>query len=125
MRILLDSHTLIWALHAPDRLRPEARLILEDPRTIVFFSAASVWELEMKRAKGKLDLPEDWLDAISHLSFLHLAITADDAVCCAHLPPHHADPFDRMLIAQATMHQLTLASRDAMLSGYGVNLLLV
>ena len=123
MNLLLDSHTLLWALHAPDRLRPEAAEAIRDPRRAVFYSAASAWELELKAARGKLTLPEGWLDAAQATGFLHLPVTAAEARASAHLPWHHPDPFDRMLIAQALAHGLMLATRDPLMQPYEVPLL--
>jgi len=123
MNLLLDSHALLWALHDPDRLRPKAVALIGDPAHGVFFSAASAWELELKAARGKLKLPDGWLGAAVRAGFLHLAITADEAKASARLPWHHTDPFDRLLVAQARAHELTIATRDAALAPYGVPVL--
>ena len=111
MNLLLDSHALIWALHDPERMRREAVEAIRDPRRAVFFSAASAWELELKAAKGKLALPDGWLGAAERTGFLQLPVTAAQAQASARLPWHHADPFDRMLVAQAQEHGLTIATR--------------
>ncbi|GMV05623.1 MAG: hypothetical protein AMXMBFR53_19000 [Gemmatimonadota bacterium] len=123
MNLLLDSHTLLWALHAPERLRPEAREAIRDPERAVYFSAASAWELEIKAARGKLELPDDWLAAAGHTGFLEIPVTAAEARESARLPWHHADPFDRVLVAQARRRGLHLATRDPLLSAYDVPLL--
>lgn len=123
MNLLLDSHALVWALHDPDRLRVDAREAIEDPANTVFFSAASAWELEIKCARGKLRLPPGWLAAAERTGFVHMAVRADEARASAHLPWHHADPFDRLLVAQARAHSLTLATRDRELAPYGVTIL--
>lgn len=123
MNLLLDSHALLWALHDPDRLRVDAREAIEDPANTVFFSAASAWELEIKCARGKLRLPPGWLAAAERTGFVHMAVRADEAHASAHLPWHHADPFDRLLVAQARAHSLTLATRDRELAPYGVTIL--
>jgi PIN domain nuclease of toxin-antitoxin system len=125
VNLLLDSHTLLWALHAPDRLKPEAAEAIRDPRRAVFYSAASAWELELKAARGKLTLPAGWLDAADATGFLQLPVTASEARASAHLPWHHSDPFDRVLIAQAVAHGLMLATRDPLMQPYGVPLLAV
>ena len=125
MNLLLDSHALLWALHTPDRLRGEAVDALRDPATLVFFSAASVWELESKQAIGKLRLPAQWLDSITATGFAELPITAIVARESAHLPWHHRDPFDRLLIAQARVQSLRLATRDPLMRAYDVQLMLV
>lgn len=123
MSLLLDSHALLWALHAPERLRPDARNVIRDPERAVYFSAASVWELEVKAARGKLDLPDDWLDAAARTGFLELPVTALDARASARLPWHHADPFDRVLVAQALARGLRIATRDPLMASYEVPVL--
>lgn len=123
MSLLLDSHALLWALHAPERLRAEARELIRDPERAVYFSAASAWELELKAARGKLELPDDWLDAAARTGFLELPVTAADARASARLPWHHADPFDRVLVAQALARGLRIATRDPLMASYGVPLL--
>lgn len=125
MNLLLDSHTLLWALHAPARLTPKARAAVSDARRAVYYSAASAWELEIKAAKGKLTLPDDWLAAADETGFLQLPVTASDARLSAHLPWHHSDPFDRVLIAQAISHKLLLATRDPLIAAYDVRVLAV
>ncbi len=120
MNLLLDSHTLLWALHAPDRLQPAAVAAIRDSRRAVYFSAASAWELELKAAKGKLVLPSSWLRVAETTGFLHVAVTATVAQESARLPWHHNDPFDRLLIAQAMELGLQLVTRDAVFGAYGV-----
>jgi PIN domain nuclease of toxin-antitoxin system len=125
MNLLLDSHALLWALHDPERLRPEAREAIRDPNRAVFFSAASAWELEIKAARGKLDLPEDWLEVAVRTGFLEIPVTSAEARESARLPRHHSDPFDRLLVAQARRSGLRLATRDPLLATYDVPLLSV
>lgn len=123
MNLLLDSHALLWALHAPGRLRPEAVAAIRDARRAVYFSAASAWELELKAAKGKLVLPQDWLRVAESTGFLQIPVTAAVAQASARLPWHHADPFDRVLVAQAMELGLHVATRDAVFGSYGVPVL--
>lgn len=125
MNLLLDSHTLLWALHDPARLVADARAAVSDSRRAVYYSAASAWELEIKASKGKLTLPEDWLATADETGFLQLPITASDARRSAHLPWHHSDPFDRLLIAQALSHGLRIATRDPLIAAYDVPVLTV
>ncbi len=125
MNLLLDSHALLWALHDPARLTPEARKAISDPKRAVFFSAASAWELALKAAKGKLTLPPNWLAAAESMGFVELAITVHDAHESAQLPWHHTDPFDRLLVAQARTRGLQVASRDPLIAPYDVPILLV
>lgn len=121
MTLLLDSHVLLWALHAPEKLCPEARRIIEDPANTIFFSAGSVWELALKAAKGKLTLPDQWLEAAREMGFQELPITAKDGAASANLPWHHNDPFDRLFIAQAASRRWRFASRDALVRLYSVD----
>jgi len=123
MDILLDTHALWWALTAPEQLAPEAAAALRDPRNVVSFSPASVWELEIKAARGKLVLPDHWTDALAPSGFLELPIRTAQVVEAARLPAHHHDPFDRLLIAQARLGHLCLATRDAVFRQYDVVLL--
>ena len=123
MDLLLDSHALVWALSAPDRLSVQAAEAIRDPGRAVFFSPASVWELEIKVARGKMSLPPDWTEALGRTGFLELPVTSVHAVAAARLPWHHHDPFDRMLIAQARLHELRLVSRDRIFRNYDVPVL--
>lgn len=125
MNLLLDAHALLWALHDPGKLRAEAVEEIQDPGRAVFYSAASVWELELKAAVGKLDLPEDWLSAAEKSGFLELAVKAAEASDSARLPWHHRDPFDRVVVAQALKHGLRIATRDPAIPKYGVPVLVV
>lgn len=123
MILLLDSHVLLWALHNPDRLSSKAREAIVDPTNLVYFSAASAWELEIKVDKGKLTLPSVWLQVAIETGLVELPVSSVDAQRSAHLPPHHSDPFDRLLVAQAMAHQLHLVTRDGTLAAYGVPIL--
>jgi PIN domain nuclease of toxin-antitoxin system len=123
VNLLLDSHTLLWALSAPDKLIPRAREAISDPRHAIYFSAASVWELELKASKRKLVLPAEWLAAATGSGFVEITMTSADAVGAAALPWHHQDPFDRMLVAQARARSLQLATRDPLMATYGVPIL--
>lgn len=123
MSLLLDSHALLWALHAPDRLRAEAVAEIRDTRRAVYFSAASAWELELRAAKGKLTLPQDWLHVAETTGFLQIPVTAAAAQASAHLPWLHADPFDRVLVTQAMEHGLRVDTRDTVFDSYGVPVL--
>jgi PIN domain nuclease of toxin-antitoxin system len=113
MTLLLDSHVLLWALYAPEKLLPAARQAIENPSNMVFYSAGAVWELELKAAKGKLSLPTDWLEAASATGFRELPISAADGVMSARLPWHHNDPFDRLFIAQTMTRRWKLVTRDS------------
>jgi PIN domain nuclease of toxin-antitoxin system len=122
MNLLLDSHALLWALHSPEKLRPEARAALEDPANAILFSAGAAWELELKAAKGKLTLPPAWLSAALATGFQELPVSGSDAAASARLPWHHSDPFDRLFIAQAAARRWKLASRDRFAPAYEVEI---
>jgi PIN domain nuclease of toxin-antitoxin system len=123
VNLLLDSHALLWALHAPGKLSPAARAAIESPANSVFYSIASVWELELKAATGKLSLPGEWLVAATAAGLQELPIESADCIASARLPWHHRDPFDRLLIAQAIARRWKLASRDRFNAAYPVHVL--
>ncbi len=122
MRLLLDTHVLLWWLSA-QRLRPKARAAIAAADSDVCVSAATVWEMSIKAALGKLAAPDDLSDQIVHHGFDILPIGLAHALAVRSLPPHHADPFDRMLVAQAQIEDLTLVTRDANISRYDVRVL--
>jgi PIN domain nuclease of toxin-antitoxin system len=121
--LLLDAHAVLWAVAEPERLTADARGAIADPANDVLVSAASVWELEIKRVVGKLELGRDLLADLERVRFDVLPITASDAVSAARLPLHHRDPFDRMLIAQAARLDATIVTRDPAFAAYEVEVL--
>lgn len=123
MRLLLDTHALLWALGDPAKLHTETLEAVTDGRNDVFASAASAWEIAIKRALGKLRAPRDLEAGIASQGFSRLDITFSHAALAGGLPRHHADPFDRMLIAQAQSEGLTLVTRDARIPLYEVPIL--
>ena len=118
--LLLDTHVALWAFASPEVLRPEVRRAITDPRNTVMVSATSVWEVEIKRALGKLDAPEGFAALCVERGFDPLNITYRHAEVAGALPPHHSDPFDRMLIAQAIAEDLELVTEDRAMSAYDV-----
>ncbi len=121
MRLLLDTHILVWALIAPHRLPPETRAILESGDNDVLFSAASVWEMAIKAALGRADFqvsPHTMLNAAVDSGFRELAVKSQVALLAASLPLHHRDPFDRMLVAQAMTESAMLYTADRQLTAY-------
>ncbi len=124
MRLLLDTHTLLWWLADDPALREDAREAIADGDTYVAVSAASAWEISIKRALGKLEAPDDLEQQIDRHRFAKLPITIPHAVRAGGLPQHHSDPFDRLLVAQAQLEELRLVSRDTSLSRYGIETLL-
>ena len=121
MNLLLDTHALLWWVGGGG-LAPDAMAAIGDPANLVCVSAASVWEIGIKEALGKLSVEGD-LDGILAEDFEPIPITFDDARRAALLPAHHRDPFDRMLVAQALGRDLTLVSRDPRMDPYGVSIL--
>jgi PIN domain nuclease of toxin-antitoxin system len=123
MRVLLDTHALLWWLGDDARLSDSAAAAIEDGGSVAMVSAASIWEIEIKRAKGVLTAPDDLLDQLDAARFEPLPITHSHAREAARLPRHHNDPFDRMLIAQAAAEQATLITSDGTIPRYGVDVL--
>ena len=123
MILLLDAHALLWWLADDATLEAGARAAIASPANDVLVSAATVWEIEIKRALGKLEAPDGLVDAIDASSFQALPISLEDAERSGRLPPHHRDPFDRMLVAQAIVEQAILLSADSVFAAYPVQVL--
>jgi PIN domain nuclease of toxin-antitoxin system len=121
--LLLDSHALLWWQEDDPRLGANARKAVERPNTALYFSAASVWELAIKQAQQKLELPDSLLDVLADEGFVEVAISAAHGLRAGSLPPHHKDPFDRMIVAQAQSEGLTVVTRDERIAAYGVPVL--
>ena len=118
MRVLLDTHLLLWALASPGKLSSKARRQIDSSE--VFASAASIWEISIKSALGKLQAdPAEVLSGIEPAGFDHLHITGEHTAAVANLPHLHKDPFDRLLIAQAMKERMILLTDDELLGGYG------
>lgn len=120
MKYLLDTHVVLWWLGDSDRLNDEARGAIDNVANQVLVSSASVWEIEIKRAKGALVAPDDLLDRLSGAQFELVSITPEHAAAAGRLPRHHDDPFDRMLIAQAFAESAVLLTADHAPVHYGV-----
>ena len=114
---------LLWTLIEPDRLTDAARKAVTDPANDVAVSVVSAWEITIKQAAGKLDAPDDLPSALAEQGFVPLSVTLPHAMLAGRLPPHHADPFDRMIVAQATLEDFTVVTRDRAFERYGVSLL--
>jgi PIN domain nuclease of toxin-antitoxin system len=121
-RLLLDTHIFLWWRGEPSRLIPAVRSRIATA-DLVFVSVASAWEVAIKVALGRLDLPDTMEAGVLASGFEKLLITFSHAARAAALPPHHGDPFDRMLIAQAQAEGLTLVTRDRRLEPYAVEIL--
>lgn len=117
-RILLDTQLVLWAIGGHKRLPREARRLID--RADVFVSAASIWEMAIKSALGKLDAdPAAVNEALSPSGFEELAVSGDHAAYVAQLAPHHRDLFDRLLVAQSVLEALVLVTTDTQLAPYG------
>jgi PIN domain nuclease of toxin-antitoxin system len=123
MRFLLDTCSLIWALEDNPCLLPEVCEQIVDSSNVVLVSAASVWEIEIKRKKGQLKTPYNLIQAIIDTQFSFLSITEYHAVKAASLPDYHKDPFDRLLIAQAMLEKMVIITSDTQFIKYGVAIL--
>ena len=120
MRLLLDSHTLLWALSDVPRLGVLAQEAITSPDNEVFVSAVNIWELAAKREKGTLSAPNDLTTIVEQRGFAPLPLSLFHAEQAAMLPMHHRDPFDRMLIAQTQAEGLILMTRDPYIRRYGI-----
>jgi PIN domain nuclease of toxin-antitoxin system len=118
MKLLLDTHVLLWWLDNPMLLSEEARKAIRNGKNSVYASAASIWEIVIKNALGKLDLPSNIEQMLTVNRFLSLPISITHTLAIQSLPSFHGDPFDRMLIAQALCEDLTLATRDSRILKY-------
>jgi len=124
VRLLLDTHGLLWWLSGDPQLAHAARQAIGDAESAVFVSAASAWEVAAKARLGKLpgteSLAQDFANEIEQHGFLRLAISVDHGQRAGSLPGPHKDPFDRMLIAQAQAENLVLVSNEAVFDQYGI-----
>jgi PIN domain nuclease of toxin-antitoxin system len=121
--LLLDTHALLWSVGDDRRLSPTVRELLGGGAVAAYVSAASIWEIAIKRAAGKLTAPENLLDEIERMSFVELGISFEHARAAGALPPHHRDPFDRMIVAQAQGEGFTVVTRDERIAAYDVPVL--
>ena len=119
MKLLVDTHLLLWWLDDSPSLSRQARDLISDPQNTVFISAVSLWEIWLKLSLGKLRLPLNFEDRLAMEAFESLPLTGRQARQVALLPWHHRDPFDRMLIAQAQTERLILLTADEAVAAYG------
>jgi PIN domain nuclease of toxin-antitoxin system len=122
LKLLLDTHAALWFLADDQRLGANTRRHLADTANQVMLSSAVVWEVAIKRSLGKLVVPEEYLSLLLGAGVQALAVSIDHAAALEHLPWHHRDPFDRILVAQASIEGAALVSQDAALRPYGVRL---
>ncbi len=124
MNLLLDTLVFLWAVDDAPNLSPAARAAILDGRNIVYVSSATAWEISIKRGIGKLNIPSsDYLEELRLHRFTPLNITTEHALAVESLPPHHKDPFDRMLIAQAQEERLTIVTHDQRIRLYDVRII--
>lgn len=123
MRILIDTHIFIWCDQKPRAIAPTLLRILKDIRSDVFVSVASVWEIAIKRATGKLAFAAPIVESVAKMGFELLPITGAHAERAGGLPRHHGDPFDRLIMAQAYLEGMVLGTQDPRMTPYGVALL--
>lgn len=122
MKILLDTHAFLWWMENNPTLSKQARKAIEDPSNMVFVSAITVLEIAIKKSIGKLTAPDNLEEELVNNNFEQLPITIAHAQAVGSLPFHHADPFDRVLIAQTQIEGLTLISRDNNIKKYGITI---
>ncbi|MFC3025697.1 MULTISPECIES: type II toxin-antitoxin system VapC family toxin [Roseomonadaceae] len=125
---LLDTHILLWAAGLPERLPDGARALIEDPRNLLAFSAASVWEVAIKAGLGRADFvvdPRRLRRGLLDAGYREIAVTSEHAAALTRLPPLHKDPFDRMLVAQAQTEGAVLVTADPLVARYGEGIRLV
>ena len=121
MKFLLDTHLLLWAAGEPGRLSKQARTLIDNPDNELLFSAASLWEVTIKRGLGREDFQVDarlLRRGLLDNGYSELPIISDHVVATESLPPIHKDPFDRILVAQATVEGVTLLTIDSLVSQY-------
>ncbi len=123
MNFLLDTHVLLWWLSDSKSLTTKVAVALKDGKNSIFVSAATAWEISIKRALGKLKAPDELEEALKANRFHHLPISIRHGLVAGNLPRYHDDPFDRMLIAQAQTEQLTIITHDVRMEQYGVSIL--
>jgi len=122
MSLLLDTHIALWAIAGDATLDQEfLDRLRHDPD--IFLSPVSLWEITIKQATGKLTGPANLAERVRDIGFRELPVTYAHAIAAGGLPPHHRDPFDRMLVAQAAVEGMTLVSRDESIARYDVDIL--
>ena len=125
MNLFLDTHVLLWWLDDSSNLPDKERSAIADSGNLIVVSAAVVWEIRIKQALGKLEIPSNFLHVIKDQGFEFLSITVDHAYAAGNLPMHHRDPFDRMIIAQAKLEGLKVITHDTIFKKYDVAILAI
>jgi PIN domain nuclease of toxin-antitoxin system len=124
MNLLLDTHVLLWWLDDPLLISDAVQSAIRNPDNSVYVSAATVWEIVIKKALGKLDAPDNLAEVVHVCQFDSLPITVEHALAVRDLPLHHLDPFDRILISQTKVEGLTIVTRDSNILRYPVQYLM-
>jgi PIN domain nuclease of toxin-antitoxin system len=120
MKYLLDTHIIIWWLTEPQNIAINARNVISDKKQEIFMSSISFWEIAIKQNLGRLVVPANLIDILTHEGFQLLPLSAQEALSVADLPLIHTDPFDRMLIMQSKLNDLILITRDKKIAEYPV-----
>ena len=128
MNLLLDTHVALWASTDSPRLSASARTLILAPRANIWISAASIWEIAIKHALGRGDIPVSSEEAMTYFrasGYRFLAIEPEHAMAVANLPSHHQDPFDRLLVAQAQVEPMRLLTADRLVARYSDTIILI
>ena len=120
MQYLLDTHILLWWFTTPKKISTKAQKIIRDKSNNIFLSSASLWEMAIKKSLGRLTLPHNLIEAVATESFRILPIMPEESLGVADLPLLHSDPFDRLLIIQAKLHDLIIITKDLKIAEYPV-----
>ena len=123
MRVLLDTHTLIWGLRQPEKLTPKIKDLLTNVNNVVFVSVASLWELEIKKSLGKITLPDNFTTQLQECGYELLTIKPEHISQLKDISLIHRDPFDRMLIAQSVYENIPLVTIDAEILKYDIEII--
>jgi PIN domain nuclease of toxin-antitoxin system len=128
VNLLLDTHVALWAITDSPRLSPKARELIESPKSIIWISAASVWEIAIKRSLARRNMPVSGQDAVRYFQksgYRFLSIEVEHTIAVEALPAHHQDPFDRLLVAQALVEPMRLITHDPLLARYSDTIITV
>ena len=128
MNLLLDTHVALWAITDSPRLSASARTLILAPRANIWISAASIWEIAIKHALGRGDIPVSSEEAMTYFrasGYRFLAFEPEHAMAVANLPSHHQDPFDRLLVAQAQVEPMRLLTADRLVARYSDTIILI
>lgn len=123
MNLLLDTHILLWWLDNNEKLPEKYLKVISNSNNICFISSATIWEISIKSALGKLEIPDNFTDILQDEGFSELPVSWKHAAMVRQLPFHHKDPFDRLIIAQTIVEDFTLLTVDKIIPQYGIKIL--